>query len=184
MPRGSRVAREVPRGSQKGSRVAPGEAQDPPRAPLERPKVGQGSPKGRPRSPRSSQKHHQEGKMEAETLPRSILRQNLVQNHIRRRFSIDFPSIFHRNRWQQRLANRSRTASRSCVEADIDQHGEHASYPTKTNVPAMFAKKQTRQSNAKSRRNQHRKHHRKATCAEHVDATVSPPVLVPENDEK
>ena len=48
----------------------------------------------------------------------------------------------------------------------------------------MFAKKQTRQSNAKSRRNQHRKHHRKATCAEHVDATVSPPVLVPENHEK
>ena len=48
----------------------------------------------------------------------------------------------------------------------------------------MFAKKQTRQSNAKSRRNQHRKHHRKATCAEHVDATVSPPVSVPENHEK
>ena len=48
----------------------------------------------------------------------------------------------------------------------------------------MFAKKQIRQSNAKSRRNQHRKHHRKATCAEHVDATVSPPVLVPENHEK
>ena len=91
--------------------------------------------------------------------------------------------IFHQNRERQRLANRSRTASRSCVEAAIDEHGEHASYPTKTNVPAMFAKKQTRQSNAKSRRNQHRKHSGKTTCAKHVDATVSPTISVPENHE-
>ena len=57
-------------------------------------------------------------------------------------------------------------------------------YLGKTTLFVISAKKQTRQSNAKSRRNQHRKHHRKATCAEHVDATVSPPVLVPENHEK
>ena len=57
-------------------------------------------------------------------------------------------------------------------------------YLSKNTLFVMSAKKQTRQSNAKSRRNQHRKHHRKATCAEHVDATVSPPVLVPENHEK
>ena len=61
---------------------------------------------------------------------------------------------------------------------------ESSFYLSKTTLFVMSAKKQTRQSNAKSRRNQHRKHHRKATCAEHVDATVSPPVLVPENHEK
>ncbi len=89
-----------PGGSQVGPRRVPREprAQDPPRAPLERPKVAQGSPKGRPKSPRSSQKHPQEGKMEAETLPRSILKPNLVQNHIRKRFSIDFSWMFHQNR--------------------------------------------------------------------------------------
>ena len=98
MPRGSREPRRVPGGSPEGPRGAPGEAQDPPRAPLERPKVAQGSPKGRPKSPRSSQKHPPEGKMEPEMLPRSIFKPNLVQNHIRKRFSIDFSWIFHQNR--------------------------------------------------------------------------------------
>ena len=81
-----------PRGAQEGRRWVPGGSQDPPRAPLEPPKVAQGSPKGRPRSPRSSQKHPQEGKIEAETRPRSILKPMSFQNHIRSRFSIDFPS--------------------------------------------------------------------------------------------
>ena len=57
-------------------------------------------------------------------------------------------------------------------------------YLGKTTLFVMSAKKQTRQSNAKSRRNQHRKHSGKTTCAKHVDAPVSPPVLVPENHEK
>ena len=78
-PRRHREAGRVPGGSPEGPRGAPVEPQEPPRAPLERPKVAQGSPKGRPRSPRSSQKHPPEGKMEAETLPRSIFKRNLVR---------------------------------------------------------------------------------------------------------
>ena len=86
--------RRVPVGSPQAPWGAPGEPQDPPRAPLELPKVAPGSPKGGPRSPRSSQKHPQEGKMEARTLPKSVLKPTSVKNHIRMRFSTDFPIDF------------------------------------------------------------------------------------------
>ena len=125
--------------------------------------------------------------MEAQTLPRSIFKPTSVKNHIGRRFSTDFPLIFHKivsnNDWRIDRELRREVASK-LTSINPAMLPESWFYLSKNTLFVMSAKKQTRQSNAKSRRNQHRKHHRKATCAEHVDATVSPPVLVPENHEK
>ena len=52
---------------------------------------------------------------------------------------------------------------------------------SKTTHFVMPTKKQTRQRNARNRRNHYRKHHRQATCAKLFGAPVSTPILVPKS---
>ena len=54
-------------------------------------------------------------------------------------------------------------------------------YLSKTTHFVMPTKKQTRQRNARNRRNQCGKHHRKATCAKLFGGPVSTPISVPKS---
>ncbi len=116
-------------------------------------------------------------RIEPKTFPRLIWKPISVEKHHRGRMSTDFPS----NSLAKSTCESGANFEKTFVETAIDQHGEHASYSIKTNVPAMVAKKQTRQNNAQSRLNHQRKHHLKATCTELFSAPVSTPISVPQS---
>ena len=174
-----------------GPRRVPGE-------PRGRPKRLPGHPWSAPRSPRGAPRVAQSHPEAPRSTPKRVKwRQKRSQDRFSSRiwcrttFEGDFRSIFHRfsikivsdNDWRIDRELRREVASK-LTSINPAMLRKSWFYLGKTTLFVISAKKQTRQSNAKSRRNQHRKHSGKTTCAKHVDATVSPTVSVPENHEK
>ena len=145
----------VPWEPQASPKALPGRPRDPPRSPKDAPRVAQ----DHPRAPRSTPKRVKWRPERSSDRFSSRFRWGTT-------FEGDSRPILHgfstetgsRNDWRFDGELRREVASK---RTSINQAmlPESSFYLTKNTLFVMSAKKQTRQSNAKSQRNQHRKHH-------------------------